>query len=163
MPCYAVDKAFGMGKGELVHLQDSMADVARWQFARASQAACHRNRPGSSAANAWPHDRGTLCPRVQLSSADQKADLERQLGRLADYASRERLIVVRSVSGIGSDLNGHRAKIRGLLADSSVYTVSMEHGAPRPSRPLPLRIHRSRDARRSCRGGESVVFIKQDL
>ena len=31
---------------------------------------------------------------ARVSSADQKADLERQLGRFAEYASRERLMVV---------------------------------------------------------------------
>jgi putative resolvase len=38
---------------------------------------------------------------ARVSSADQKADLERQLGRLAEFASRERLMVVRSVSEFG--------------------------------------------------------------
>ena len=64
---------------------------------------------------------------ARVSSADQKADVERQLGRLADYASRERLMVVRSVSEIGSGLNGHRAKIMRLLADPTVKTIVVEH------------------------------------
>jgi putative resolvase len=38
---------------------------------------------------------------ARVPSADQEADLERQLGRLADHASRERLTVIRSVSEIG--------------------------------------------------------------
>jgi putative resolvase len=59
--------------------------------------------------------------------ADQKADLERQLGRLADYASRERLTVIRSVSEIGPGLNGHRAKIMRLLSDPGVQTIIVEH------------------------------------
>lgn len=64
---------------------------------------------------------------ARVSSADQKLDLERQLGRLADYASREKLMVVRSVSEIGSGLNGHRAKIMRLLADPAVQTIVVEH------------------------------------
>jgi predicted site-specific integrase-resolvase len=64
---------------------------------------------------------------ARVSSADQKSDLERQLGRLAEYASREKLTVVRSVSEIGSGLNGHRAKVMSLLADPSVHTVVVEH------------------------------------
>jgi len=64
---------------------------------------------------------------ARVSSADQKSDLERQLGRLAEYASREKLTVVRSVSEIGSGLNGHRAKVMRLLADPSVHTVVVEH------------------------------------
>jgi putative resolvase len=64
---------------------------------------------------------------ARVSSADQKSDLERQLGRLAEYASREKLTVVRSVSEIGSGLNGHRAKVMRLLADASVHTIVVEH------------------------------------
>ena len=64
---------------------------------------------------------------ARVSSADQKNDLERQLGRLAEYASLEKLTVVRSVSEIGSGLNGHRAKVMSLLADPSVHTVVVEH------------------------------------
>jgi putative resolvase len=64
---------------------------------------------------------------ARVASADQKADLERQLGRLADDASRERLTVIRSVSEIGSGLNGHRAKVMRLLADPAVRTLVVEH------------------------------------
>jgi putative resolvase len=64
---------------------------------------------------------------ARVSSGDQKADLERQLGRLAGYASREKLTVVRSVSEIGSGLNGHRAKIMRLLADPIVRVIIVEH------------------------------------
>ena len=64
---------------------------------------------------------------ARVSSADQKADLERQLGRLADYASRERLTVIRSASEIGPGLNGHRAEAMRLLADPAVRTIVVEH------------------------------------
>jgi len=64
---------------------------------------------------------------ARVSSGDQKADLERQLGRLAEYASREKLTVTRSVSEIGSGLNGHRTKIMRLLADPTVRVIVVEH------------------------------------
>jgi putative resolvase len=64
---------------------------------------------------------------ARVSSADQKAALERQLGRLAEYASRERLTVVRSVSEIGSGINAHRAKLVGLLSNPAVQTIVVEH------------------------------------
>ena len=65
---------------------------------------------------------------ARASSADQKADLERQLGRLADDASRERLTVTRSVSEIGSGPNGHRARSCGCWpADPAVRTIVVEH------------------------------------
>ena len=64
---------------------------------------------------------------ARVSSNDQKADLERQLGRLAEYASREKLTVARSVSEVGSGLNGHRTKIMRLLADPTVRVIVVEH------------------------------------
>ena len=64
---------------------------------------------------------------ARVSSGDQKADLERQLGRLAEYASREKLTVTRSVSEIGSGLNGHRTKIMRLLAAPTVHVIVVEH------------------------------------
>jgi predicted site-specific integrase-resolvase len=64
---------------------------------------------------------------ARVFSADQKSDLERQIGRLARYASREELTVVRSVSEIGSGLNGHRTKVMRLVADPSVHTIVVEH------------------------------------
>ncbi|HQT89097.1 MAG TPA: IS607 family transposase [Acidiphilium sp.] len=64
---------------------------------------------------------------ARVSSGDQKSDLERQLGRLAEYASKEKLTVTRSVSEIGSGLNGHRTKIMRLLADPTVRVIVVEH------------------------------------
>jgi putative resolvase len=64
---------------------------------------------------------------ARVASADQQADLERQLGRLAEYASRERLMVIRAVSEIGSGLDGHRAEVLRLLADPAVRTIVVEH------------------------------------
>jgi putative resolvase len=64
---------------------------------------------------------------ARVSSADQKTDLERQLGRLVEYASRQHLTVVRSISEVGSGLNGHRTKIVRLLADPAISTVLVEH------------------------------------
>jgi putative resolvase len=64
---------------------------------------------------------------ARVSSADQKADLERQLGRLAEYASRERLTIIRSVAEIGPGLNGQRAKIIRLLSDPAVQAIVVEH------------------------------------
>jgi predicted site-specific integrase-resolvase len=74
---------------------------------------------------AAPADTVALYARV--SSGDQRGDLERQLGRLADYASRERMTVVQAVSEVGSGLNGHRPKIMRLLADPAIRTIVVEH------------------------------------
>lgn len=63
----------------------------------------------------------------RVSSADQKEDLARQLGRLRDFAAARGLVVAREVSEIGSGLNGHRAKLLGLLRDPMVRTILVEH------------------------------------
>ena len=70
---------------------------------------------------------GAVALYARVSSGDQKPDLERQLGRLAAYASQERLTVVRSVSEIGPGLNGDRPKILKLLADPGVSSIVVEH------------------------------------
>jgi putative resolvase len=70
---------------------------------------------------------GGVALYARVSSGDRKADLERQLGRLAAYASRERLTVVRSVSEIGSGLNGRRAALIRLLADPAVKAIVVQH------------------------------------
>jgi predicted site-specific integrase-resolvase len=64
---------------------------------------------------------------ARVSRAAQQADLERQLGRLADDASRARLTVIRSISEVGSGLNGHRAEIMRLLADPAVRRIVVDH------------------------------------
>lgn len=72
-------------------------------------------------------DAGTVVLYARVSSSDQEADMERQLGRLAEYASKENLTVSRSISEIGSGLNGHRAKVMHLLADPTVRVIVVEH------------------------------------
>lgn len=64
---------------------------------------------------------------ARVSSSDQKQDLERQLGRLEDYAAKQGLHVVREVAEIGSGLNGERKKLLKLLADPSISIIVVEH------------------------------------
>jgi putative resolvase len=64
---------------------------------------------------------------ARVSSHDQKSDLDRQLGRLVEYATSQKLSVVKSVAEIGSGLNGHRAKLMALLKDETVATIVVEH------------------------------------
>ncbi|WP_127356766.1 IS607 family transposase [Actinacidiphila soli] len=64
---------------------------------------------------------------ARVSSHDQKADLERQTARLAEWAAKAGHRVVRAESEIGSGMNGGRTKARRLLADPDVTTVVVEH------------------------------------
>jgi predicted site-specific integrase-resolvase len=64
---------------------------------------------------------------ARVSSSDQKKDLDAQLGRLAAYATANGLVVTKTVSEIGSGLNGRRPKLMKLLADQSISGIVVEH------------------------------------
>ena len=70
-------------------------------------------------------DRVALYARV--SSHDQKSDLDRQIARLVEYANGQGWSVARTVTEIGSGLNGHRPKLMKLLADAKVKIIVVEH------------------------------------
>ena len=62
-----------------------------------------------------------------VSSADQRQDLERQVARVATWATTHDLAVDRVVTEVGSALSGHRRKLLGLLGDPEVTTIVVEH------------------------------------
>ena len=70
---------------------------------------------------------GGLGLYARVSSHDQKADLERQVSRLAEWAANAGQRVVRVEAEVGSGMSGTRAKVRRLLADPLVTTVVVEH------------------------------------
>jgi putative resolvase len=78
-------------------------------------------------ANTSPPVTGGVGLYARVSSHDQKADLERQVARLSQWAAKAGHTVVRVESEIASGMNGGRAKARRLLADSKVTTVVVEH------------------------------------
>ncbi|CAN5538759.1 IS607-like element IS1535 family transposase [soil metagenome] len=64
---------------------------------------------------------------ARVSSSDQREDLERQVGRLAAWATCQGLQVTGTVAEVGSGLNGSRGKLKRLLSDRSVGTIVVEH------------------------------------
>jgi len=70
---------------------------------------------------------GTVAAYCRVSSADQKDDLERQVGRVVAGATGRGLAVGRVVSEVGSGMNGHRRKLTKLLSDPAVTVVVVEH------------------------------------
>ena len=64
---------------------------------------------------------------ARVSGHDQKNDLNAQLGRLSLYAVSKKLAVTKTVTEIGSGLNGHRPKLMKLLADQSIKVIIVEH------------------------------------
>lgn len=64
---------------------------------------------------------------ARVSSADQKADLDRQIARLVAFANEQGWAVAKTVAEIGSGLNGRRPKLLRLLSDPTATTIVVEH------------------------------------
>jgi putative resolvase len=64
---------------------------------------------------------------ARVSSANQQADLDRQVSRLEDYCATRGYQVGRIVKEIGSGVNDSRQKFLALLTDPKVDTIVVEH------------------------------------
>jgi putative resolvase len=64
---------------------------------------------------------------ARVSSHDQKADLERQKGRLVTFATKEGHKVGKVVEEVGSGLDGHRTKLLAVLRGPNIGAVVVEH------------------------------------
>jgi predicted site-specific integrase-resolvase len=77
------------------------------------------------AGEAGPQPRTAVYARV--SSADQKADLDRQVAWVTAWATAEQIPVDEVVVEVGSALNGHRRKFLALLGDPAISRIVVEH------------------------------------
>ena len=64
---------------------------------------------------------------ARMSSGDQKEDLERQVGRVVEWATQQGYQPHEVVKEVGSGLNGNRRRLRRLVADHTVGTTVVEH------------------------------------
>ena len=64
---------------------------------------------------------------ARVSSADQEADLDRQVARVTAWATGQGITVGRIVTETGSAVNGNRRKFLALLGDPSVSAIVVEH------------------------------------
>lgn len=64
---------------------------------------------------------------ARVSRHDQRADLDRQVARLTEWAAQAGQEVVRVEAEVGSGMNGARPRARRLLADPKVTMVAVEH------------------------------------
>ena len=69
----------------------------------------------------------TLGLYARVSSHDQRADLDRQVARLSEWAAKTGQPVVRVEAEVGSGMSGSRTKLRRSLADPKVSVVVVEH------------------------------------
>ncbi|CAB1128277.1 Resolvase YneB [Candidatus Hydrogenisulfobacillus filiaventi] len=64
---------------------------------------------------------------ARVASADQKADLDRQVARLAAFAAEKRMRVAKVVAEVGSGLNGHRKGLLSVLRSPDYGAIVVEH------------------------------------
>ncbi|QUH00783.1 IS607 family transposase [Saccharopolyspora erythraea] len=72
-------------------------------------------------------DVGKTVAYCRVSSADQRDDLERQAGRVAEECGKRGIALDGTVTEVGSGLDGSRAKLRKLLSDPAVARIVVEH------------------------------------
>ncbi len=63
----------------------------------------------------------------RVSSADQRDDLDRQAGRVAQECAARGITLDSTVTEVGPGLNGNRPKLRKLLSDPAATTLIVEH------------------------------------
>ena len=63
---------------------------------------------------------------ARVSSADQKADLDRHVARVSAWATDQQIPVDKVVVEVGCAPNGHRRKFLALLGDQSVKRIVVD-------------------------------------
>src|SRR5215208_1375593 len=81
-----------------------------------------RERSGCRDCPAWA-DGGVY---ARVSSADQKADLDRRVARVTAWARVEQIPVDKVVTEVGLALNGHRRKFVALLRELVAHCTQLE-------------------------------------
>jgi putative resolvase len=66
---------------------------------------------------------------ARVSSHDQRADVDRQVAGLTEWAAGQGLVVAEVVREVGSGLNGKRPRLRRILPDPSATVIVVEHRA----------------------------------
>ena len=74
-----------------------------------------------------PENDGRCVVYARVSSADQKKDLGRQVGRVVEWATQQGYRPDEVVKETGSGLNANRRRLRRIVADHTVGTIVVQH------------------------------------
>ena len=74
-----------------------------------------------------PANEGRCAVYARVSSGDRKEDLDRQVGRVVEWATQQGYRPDEVVKEIGSGLNGNRRQLRRVVGDHTVRTIVVEH------------------------------------
>ena len=95
---------------------DGVSLVSRWPASGAGPAGGPVGSGGrADRRRGWPRRCTAVYARV--SSADQRADLDRQVARVTAWATAQQIPVDKVVTEVGSARSGHRRKFLALLGD----------------------------------------------
>lgn len=64
---------------------------------------------------------------ARVSSSENKDNLERQLGRLRDFANAKGYKIIKEIKEVGSGLNDKRKKLETILNDNNWDIILVEH------------------------------------
>ena len=111
--------------------RNGVAWVSAYRWFRAGLLPVAAQRVGRLILVDEPTGKAGVCGRTAVyagvSSADQKADLDRQVARVTAWATTQQIPVDKVVTEVGSAFNGHRRKLRALLRDRSVGRIVVDH------------------------------------
>lgn len=74
-----------------------------------------------------PEMTGRVVAYCRVSSAEQKSDLDRQVVRVVEDATKQGLAVGEVVTEVGSALHGRRRKLHRVLSDPAATVIVVEH------------------------------------
>ena len=74
-----------------------------------------------------PEGEGRCVVYARVSSGDQREDLDRQVGRVVEWATGHGHRPDEVVKEIGSGLDGDRRQLRRVVGDHTVRTIVVEH------------------------------------
>ena len=74
-----------------------------------------------------PEQDGRCVVYARVSSGDQKEDLDRQVGRVVEWATQQGYRPDEVVKEIGPGLKGNRRWLRRVIADPTVKVIVVEH------------------------------------
>ena len=74
-----------------------------------------------------PEQDGRCAVYARVSSGGQMEDLDRQVGRVVEWATQRGYRPDEVVKEIGPGLNGNRLRLRRLVADHTAGTIVVEH------------------------------------
>ena len=105
----------------------SRQSACRWFHAGVLPVPARQLATGTILVEEPPAGRAGVALYARVSSGDQRADLDRQVARLAGHTASMGVVVSKVISEVGSALFGHRAKLLCSLEDPEVTTIVVEH------------------------------------